>query len=79
MTLSASVDVGGLKADERLALLPEAREDKLLRLSLGSVFRQFTFAGFAPVTRLVFEHNKSNVQFYDYKRTRTELGVSRAF
>lgn len=79
MTLSASVDVGGLKADERLMLLPEAREDKLLRVSIGSVFRQFTLAGFAPVTRLVYERNKSNVEFYDYKRTRMEFGISRAF
>lgn len=79
MTLSATVDIGGLKADDRLSLLPEAREDKLLRLSVGSVFRRFTVAGFAPVTRLVFERNKSNVEFYDYKRTLTEFGVSRAF
>ena len=79
MTLTAGIDVGGLKADEALSLLPEAREDKLLRLSIGSVFRQFTVGGFAPVTRLVFERNKSNVEFYDYKRTRTEFGISRAF
>jgi outer membrane protein len=79
MTLSASIEIGGLKADERLSLLPKAREDELLRVSVGSVFRQFTVAGFAPVTRLVFERNKSTVEFYDYKRTRTEFGISRAF
>lgn len=79
MTVSAGIDVGRLKADERLSLLPEAREDKLLRLSVGSVFRQFTVAGFAPVARVVFERNQSSVEFYDYKRTRTEFGISRAF
>lgn len=79
MTWSAGIEVSGLKADERLALLPEARDDRMLRLSVGSVFRQFTVAGFAPVTRLVFERNKSSVEFYDYKRTRTEFGISRAF
>ena len=79
MTLSAGIDVGGLKADERLSLLPEAREDYLMRLSIGSVFRQLTVAGFAPVTRLVFERNKSSVELYDYKRTRTEFGITRAF
>lgn len=79
MTWSAGIDISRLKADERLSLLPDAREDKLLRLSVGSVFRQFTFAGFAPVTRLVYERNKSSVEFYDYKRTRTEVGISRAF
>lgn len=79
MTLTVGIDLGRLKADERLSLLPEAREDKLRRFTIGSVFRQFTFAGFAPVTRLVFERNKSSVEFYDYKRTRTEFGISRAF
>lgn len=79
MTLSAGAEIGRLQADERLALLPEARKDELLRISFGSVFRQFTVAGFAPVTRLVFERNQSSVEFYDYKRTRTEFGISRAF
>jgi tetratricopeptide (TPR) repeat protein len=79
MTLSASVEISRLKADERLSLLPQAQEDRFVRLSVGSVFRQFTFAGFAPVTRVVFERNKSTVEFYDYKRTRTEFGISRAF
>jgi len=79
MTLSAGIEVGRLNADERLSLLPHAREDQLFRLSLGTVFRQLTVAGFAPVTRLVYERNKSSVEFYDYERTRTELGISRAF
>jgi hypothetical protein len=79
MTLSASAETSRLRADERLSLFPSAREDKLTRISFGSVFRQFTVAGFAPVTRLVFERNRSSVEFYDYKRTRTEFGVSRAF
>ena len=79
MTLSVGADVGRLKADDRLALLPNAREDRLTRFSIGSVFRQFNFAGFAPVTRLIVERNRSTVEFYDFKRVRTEFGVSRAF
>ena len=78
-TISAGVDIGGLKSDERLSLLPDVRADKLRRFTVGSVFRQFSVAGFAPVTRLVFERNKSSVEFHDYKRTRTEFGISRAF
>lgn len=79
MSVSVGIEVGRLKADERLSILPEAREDKLIRFSLGTVLRQFTVAGFAPVARLVVERNKSNVEFYDFKRTRTEFGISRAF
>lgn len=79
MTLSAGIEVGRLKADERLILLPEAREDRLVRFQLGSVFRQFTVGGFAPMMRLVVERNKSTVEYYDYTRRRTEFGVVRAF
>jgi len=79
MTLSAGLDLGRLKADDRLLLLPEARADRLTRFSVGTVFRQLTFAGFAPVARLIVERNRSTVEFYDFKRVRTEFGISRAF
>lgn len=79
MTLAAGGEIGRLRADERLAILPLARQDSLTRLHLGAVFRHLTVAGFAPLTRLVVERNKSNVEFHDYKRTRTELGITRAF
>ena len=79
MTVSAGVDFGRLWADERLVLLPEERRDQFLRLQLGLVNRKLMVAGFAPMTRLVMERNKSTVEFYDYKRTRMELGITRAF
>ena len=79
MTLSAGVEFGRLKADDRLLLLPKARADRLTRFSVGSVFRQLTFGGFAPVARLIVERNRSTVEFYDFKRVRTEFGISRAF
>ena len=79
VTFSLGAEIGRLKGDERLSLLPEAREDRLSRLSLGAVFRQFTLAGFAPLTRVVVERNRSNIEFHDFKRVRTEFGVTRAF
>jgi len=79
MTFSTGAEFGRLKADERLLLLPRARDDRLTRFSVGSVFRQLTFAGFAPVARLIIERNRSTVEFYDFKRVRTEFGISRAF
>jgi hypothetical protein len=78
-TLTAGAELGRLRADERLALLPEARRDKLSRLTFGATFRQLTLGGFAPVTRLVIERNRSTVEFYDYSRTRTEFALVRAF
>lgn len=78
-TLSAGADFGRLQADDRLALLPKARADRLVRVTFGAVLRRFTLAGFAPTTRLVIERNKSTVEFYDFRRVRTEFGFSRAF
>ena len=79
VTLIAGAEFGRLRADDRLALLPEERDDRFYRLSLGSTFRQFTFAGFAPVTRLVIERNRSSIAFHDYRKTRTEFGLVRPF
>ena len=78
-TFSLGADVGGVKADDRLALLPSARRDRLTRLSLGFVNRGLSVAGFAPMTRLVIERNKSSVEFYDFERRRLEFGVTGAF
>lgn len=79
MTLSAGFELGRLEADDRLALLARKREDKLTRFSVGGVFRKLGFAGFAPIARIVIERNRSSVEFQDFRRTRTELGISRAF
>jgi hypothetical protein len=79
MTMSLGLDIGRLKADDRLQLLPQARSDRSSRFSIGTVFRHLTVAGFAPVTRLIIERNRSTVRFYDYKRVRTEIGIARAF
>ncbi len=78
-TLTAEAEYGRLKADNRLALLPEARADRYSRLAIGASFRQLTFGGFAPFTRFVIERNRSTVEFYDYRRRRSEVGFSRAF
>jgi len=78
-TLSAGVELGRLHADERLLLFPQKREDRYSKLSVGATFRQLQFRGFAPVARVSIERNKSSVEFYDYRRTRTEIGVVRAF
>ena len=78
-TFNVAAEIGRLKADDRLQILPEARRDRSARLSLGAVFRQLTVRGFAPVARLVIERNRSNVAFYDYRRIRQEFGISRAF
>jgi len=79
VTLSAGAEFGRLHADERLLLFPDKREDRSSRFSLGATFRQLQFRGFAPVARFSIERNRSSIAFYDYRRTRTELGFIRAF
>jgi len=79
VTLTANGEVGRLRGDERLALFPEARSDRLARLSIAARVRRFNFGGFAPVARFVIERNRSTIAFYDYSRRRTEFGFERAF
>lgn len=79
MTISAEAEFGKVRADERLSILPDKRSDTYSRLSIATAFRQLQFRGFAPVARFSIERNRSSVAFYDYRRTRTEIGVVRAF
>lgn len=71
-----------LEARFRLAKLENARgkrrSDSSARLSLGATFRQLEWRGFAPVARLSIERSRSSIEFYDYRRTRTEMGIVRA-
>lgn len=78
-TVTADVELGRLHADERLLLFPDRRADRYSRLSLGATFRQLQFRGLAPVVRFSIERNRSTIAFYDYRRTRTEVGFTRAF
>jgi tetratricopeptide (TPR) repeat protein len=78
-TFVAGFQYGQLGADERLILLPEKREDRYRSLSLGVVMRGLSVGQFAPSIRLTRERNVSNIEFYDYRRTRTEFAIVRSF
>lgn len=79
ITLIATLSYGRLKADERLLLFPEARSDRLYRASLGATFRNFRISTFAPFVRATYERNRSATEIYDFRKLRTEIGVTRAF
>jgi hypothetical protein len=78
-TVTAEAEMGRLNADERLQLFPDKRSDHYSRLSLGVTLRQLQWRGFAPVARFTIERNRSTIEFYDWRRTRSEVGVVRAF
>ena len=79
MTVTAGFDMGKLNADERLLLFPDKRSDKFTKLSFGATMRQVQLRGFSPIARFTMERNRSTIEFYDYKRTRIETGIVRAF
>lgn len=79
VTLTAAAELGRLHADQRLSLFPDKRSDRYSRLSFGATFRQLQWRGLAPIARFSVERNRSSIAFYDYRRTRTELGVVHAF
>lgn len=79
MTFTADADFGRLHADDRLTLFPTRRGDLYSRFSVGATFRQLQLRGFAPLARFTVERNRSTIEFYDFRRIRSEFGVVRAF
>lgn len=78
-TIVGTLGHGRLAADERLFLFTKRRNDRLYRASLAATFRQLQVHGFAPFVRLTYEKNRSSVGIFDYRRSRGEAGITRAF
>ena len=78
-TMFATVGAGRLRGDEALVLFPEPRREWLLQATVGATVRKLRVHGFAPVARVRFERNFSNIELYDYRRLVLEGGISRAF
>lgn len=79
VTLVGTATYGRLKADKRLLLFPEPRSDRHYRVSLGATFRNFRIGTFAPFVRTTIERNQSTTEIYDFRKIRTEFGLTRAF
>lgn len=79
ITVVATIGYGKLKADERLSLFPEARSDRFYRASVGATFRSLRIGTFAPFLRATYERNHSTTEIHDYRKLRTELGITKAF
>lgn len=63
----------------RIAAFDKVREDWRLRGELTLIKRNWSYMGFAPVIRLSYTRNLSNIDFYEYKRLRGEFTVTRTF
>ena len=73
-------DAGFTKTQGRgeLQLFGKTRNDDRIDLGAGIVARR-TFSGFAPVLRLTHSRSWSNIEIYDFTRTRLDVGLTRQF
>jgi tetratricopeptide (TPR) repeat protein len=78
-TFVATVGYNRLEADERLFLYPRRRVDNRLTASLAATWRAIQWKGFAPLTRVSWERNRSTLELYTYRRVAAELGITSAF
>ncbi len=78
-TLFASLSARRLAADAPFFLFAQPRREWLVRGVAGITLRQLTMAGFAPVVRVVAEHNQSSVGLFAYSRLAADMGLTRAF
>jgi hypothetical protein len=79
LTVTGSLTLGRLRADKRLLLYRDRRDEWLYRAKIGASARQVQFAGFAPTVQFAWERNRSPIEIYDYRRRALEFGVTRAF
>ena len=73
------VGVSRTRGDEPFALFGERRRDTLVDLEAGLLLRRLSVAGLTPVVRVHHTANRSPLFFYDYRRSRVEVGITREF
>jgi tetratricopeptide (TPR) repeat protein len=60
-------------------LFGERRRDRRIDLSAGVIFNRVKLGGFAPLLRVAHSDSQADIVLYDYKRTRLDIGFTRAF
>jgi tetratricopeptide (TPR) repeat protein len=78
-TLIGTISYGRIEADKRQLIFPRRRVDDLYRTSLAMTFRRLRIGQLSPFVRVTAERNRSSIELYDYRRVRTEFGLTRAF
>lgn len=78
-TVVGTLSYGRLRSDERLVIYPRKRSDTYAAASLAATFRKLTLGSLAPFIRIGLERNRSTIEIFDYRRVRTEFGLTRAF
>ncbi len=79
LALYASAGWYRTEGDAAFLFPPVARDDDLVTLEGGIVFRRLAVGGLAPVLRIQRTLNNSPVFFYDFAQTRVTMALTREF
>jgi outer membrane protein len=77
--LYAQPKVSFTRYDAQLAAFGETRNDRTIEFRASVSNRKVEVLGFTPVLTFVHSRRDSNIDLYDYKRNRVEIGVTRTF
>ncbi len=55
------------------------RTDRLYAGTVGFYKRDWNYAGFSPVLKLIYTNNVSNIAIYEFHRIQAQIGVTRQF
>lgn len=78
-TVFISAGLRRTEGDAALFLFGDRRREWLMTARAGATFRQIKVGAFSPYLRVGYERNDSSLQLYQYSRTTTEIGITRAF
>ena len=78
-TLFGRVGYTRTAGDAPFTLPPARRRDDTTDLEAGLILHRLAYRGFAPVLDVRRTVNRSPVFFYDFRRTRVEVGFSKEF
>ena len=73
------LEAGRQVNDAPMALFGKTRRDWRLQASASIYKRDWNVMGFAPLLRLTWTRNVSNIALYDQRRLRAEFGIAKAF
>lgn len=64
---------------EPIFLFGKTRHDRRWDFTAGAILHRLKYGGFSPLIRLTRSDSRANIQLYDYRRTRLDVGVTRSF
>lgn len=79
ITAGGSIEAAWTVFDAPLFGFAETRRDWRATTSASVLNRNWMLLGFSPVARLSYARSKSTISFFEYRRTRLELGLQRPF